>query len=144
MPLLFLALASFFTISSAVLTTDGGQAAVLLDAQAATATAAAAATATASQALRKRGIGWGLNATQIHTLQGLTWWYNWGLSTSNSSAAATAATGMQFVPMQWGSWEMGSLRSRVLPGSHVLLGFNEPNHAGQASLTPQQAAVRRQ
>ena len=27
--------------------------------------------------LRKRGVGWGLNATQIRALEGLAWYYNW-------------------------------------------------------------------
>ena len=27
--------------------------------------------------LRKRGVGWGLNATQIRALEGLPWYYNW-------------------------------------------------------------------
>jgi hypothetical protein len=92
--------------------------------------------------LYKRGIGWGLNATQIDTLAGLGWWYNWGSSVGDAAASQeAAAVGMMFAPMQWGRWGVEHLGAHVAPGSTVLLGFNEPNHRKQANLTPQQAAV---
>jgi len=40
--------------------------------------------------------------------------------------------------MIWGSGNLGSVKS--LPASTWVLGFNEPNQAGQANMTPQQAA----
>jgi hypothetical protein len=63
---------------------------------------------------------------------GVSWWYDW--STSGSSAAA----GMEFVPMIWGS---ASLKDALPAGSRHVLGFNEPNFKAQANLTPTQAAA---
>jgi len=40
--------------------------------------------------------------------------------------------------MIWGSGNLGSVDS--LPTSSWVLGFNEPNQAGQANMSPQQAA----
>ncbi len=52
-------------------------------------------------ALRKRGVGWGLNASQVQALEGLAWWYNWGPGPQDDEAAkAAAAAGMSFAPMQ--------------------------------------------
>ncbi|EFN56784.1 hypothetical protein CHLNCDRAFT_144273 [Chlorella variabilis] len=91
--------------------------------------------------LRKRGVGWGLNATHIRTLAGLSWWYKWGPSVRDpETTRAAAAVGMRFVPEQWGRGGIADLGARIQPGSAVLLSFNEPNHQLQASLTPQEAA----
>lgn len=94
--------------------------------------------------LPKRGTGWGLNATLVHTLAGLRWWYDWGPSVGDPAAmAAAAAEGMHFVPMQWGRWGIDRLAEQLEPGAErVILGPNEPNHQLQANLTPKEAAVR--
>lgn len=56
--------------------------------------------------LRKRGVGWGLNATHIRTLAGLSWWYKWGPSVRDpETTRAAAAVGMRFVPEQVGAAE---------------------------------------
>jgi hypothetical protein len=92
---------------------------------------------------RKRGVGWGLNATLIHTLAGMNWWYNWGPSVGDPAAMEAAeAEGMRFVPMQWGRWGIDQLAQHIQPGSKIVLGYNEPNHQLQANMTPQEAAVR--
>jgi hypothetical protein len=57
--------------------------------------------AAAPPLLKKRGVAWGLNATHIHQLAGLEWWYNWGPSVNDVGAVAAAAeVGMHFVPEQ--------------------------------------------
>jgi len=66
------------------------------------------------------------------SLPGVSWWYNW------SNAGLSGTTGIEFVPMIWGS---GSLGAAIPAGARYLLGFNEPNFKAQADLTSQQAAT---
>ena len=47
-------------------------------------------------------------------------------------------TGIEFVPMVWGS---STVNSTIPAGSKYLLGFNEPNFKAQSNLTPQAAAT---
>ena len=44
------------------------------------------------------------------------------------------------VPMVWTIWKNGT-HPTLNPGAQFLLGYNEPNHADQAHLTPQAAAA---
>jgi hypothetical protein len=91
----------------------------------------------------KRGVGWALNATQVEALAGLDWWYNWGASVGDlEAAAAAAAVGMTFVPMQLSRWGVENITAYIEAGSTTLLGFNEPNHGKEAAMTAQEAAVR--
>jgi hypothetical protein len=62
---------------------------------------------------------------------GVGWWYNWAMEGSG------AKTGIEFVPMVWGS---GSLKASVPSGARFLLTFNEPNFMSQANLSATQAA----
>ena len=41
-----------------------------------------------------------LAALEPGSSRALTWWYNWGLRTSNETAAFARARGVEFVPMQ--------------------------------------------
>jgi hypothetical protein len=61
----------------------------------------------------------------------VAWWYNWSAQSSGSN------TGMEFVPMLWGS---GSLGAAIPSAARYLLTFNEPNFKAQANLTAAQAA----
>jgi hypothetical protein len=61
----------------------------------------------------------------------ITWWYNW------SARSSGADTGIEFVPMLWGS---GSLNATIPSAARFVLGFNEPNFKAQANLTAAQAA----
>ncbi|PSC75873.1 neutral sphingomyelinase [Micractinium conductrix] len=73
--------------------------------------------------LHKRGVGWGLTVAEIGALNGLTWYYNWGPHIGdNASAAAAAAAGLSFAPMQWGSWGIDQLAAQAQPGARVVLG----------------------
>ena len=60
----------------------------------------------------------------------VSWWYNW-------SNQGTSKTGLEFVPMLWGS---GSMSAAIPTGSAFLLTFNEPNFKAQSNLTAAQAA----
>jgi hypothetical protein len=64
--------------------------------------------------------------------RGVTWWYNW------SAQPSGAATGIEFVPMLWGS---GSLNASVPSAAKILLAFNEPNFKAQSNLTAAAAAA---
>jgi hypothetical protein len=59
------------------------------------------------------------------------WWYDW------SNQGGGASTGIEFVPMIWGS---ASVNSAIPSASKFLLTFNEPNFHAQSNLTAAQAA----
>jgi hypothetical protein len=69
----------------------------------------------------------------------VSWAYNW----SSSVPASTAS--MDDVPMIWGPSSLTPQVLAALKAGHAsgayssLLGFNEPDNAGQANMTPQQA-----
>ena len=62
----------------------------------------------------------------------ITWWYDWSLTGGGGN------TGIQFVPMIWGS---STVNGTIPAGSKFVLGFNEPNFHTQSNLTPQAAAA---
>lgn len=71
------------------------------------------------------------------------WWYNWAATPENAVKNNYADYGFDFVPMAWnGNFNETALREFLTnhPDVKYLLGFNEPNFAEQANLTPQQAA----
>ena len=73
----------------------------------------------------------------------ISWWYNWGALPNQGLESHAEQHGVPFVPMIWNSdINQESLRSylREHPEINYILGFNEPNFASQANLTPQQAA----
>lgn len=94
----------------------------------------------------KRGIGWdektcAVSANHVALMSpGVSWLYNWGPDAANS---AIFSADLRFEPMAWNS---GYDRNRITtwlknhPECHYLLGFNEPNFADQARMTPAQAA----
>ncbi|HEY4188742.1 MAG TPA: glycoside hydrolase family protein [Polyangia bacterium] len=59
------------------------------------------------------------------------WWYDW------SNQGGGTNTGIEFVPMIWGS---ASVNSAIPTASKFLLTFNEPNFHAQSNLTAAQAA----
>lgn len=65
--------------------------------------------------------------SQLHA----AWWYDWGL------APGVECAGREFVPMVWGAI---TATPKLAGDSPWLLGFNEPNLAGQSNLTPAEAA----
>jgi hypothetical protein len=98
-----------------------------------TTTAAARTTTTVPARSAKKGVStWdfaGLGAALRDV--GARWYYNW-----SAGPSAGAGTTAEFVPMIWGSGSVtpANLAKAKASGS-VLLGFNEPDLAGQANLT---------
>ena len=96
----------------------------------------------------KRGLAYNLTSSaDLDTLKsGVSWWYNWFLSTSAPSDYYTKYQ-MEFIPMLWGgntsSNDMTIVKSFILshPEIKYLLVMNEPNLTDQANRTPGQAAV---
>ncbi|GAA0592702.1 RNA polymerase [Kribbella sandramycini] len=75
-------------------------------------------------------------ASQALTAVGASWYYTWAV---NPQGIATPP-GVEFVPMIWGRGSVtpGALAEAKANGT-TLLGFNEPDMAGQANMTVQQA-----
>ncbi len=104
---------------------------------------------TVSARSNKRGIGWDegsqrMNATALRLLQpGVAWIYNWSIRPQTELTGLRTEGGITFVPMCWNDWfDESALRTYLTahPETRYLLGFNEPNFADQAAMTPQKAA----
>jgi hypothetical protein len=67
------------------------------------------------------------------------WSYSWGLDPADPSCPTIGKNGpARFAPMVWGQKDVG--QTPFAPADY-LLGFNEPNAAGQSNLTPKEAAA---
>ncbi|MFJ4685200.1 glycosyl hydrolase [Streptomyces sp. NPDC091377] len=75
-------------------------------------------------------------AAQALTDSGASWYYNW----ASSSGQVTKPEGVEYVPMIWGPGSVtdAELGAAAKEGT-TLLGFNEPDHGGQANMSPEQA-----
>jgi hypothetical protein len=85
---------------------------------------------------KKKGVStWAFpGLSQAVTNVGAGWYYNW--SPSNDSMPA----GAEFVPMIWGAASVtDATLAKAKSEGTVLLGFNEPDLAGQANMTVEQA-----
>ncbi|KAL1966308.1 hypothetical protein VTN77DRAFT_4661 [Rasamsonia byssochlamydoides] len=86
----------------------------------------------------KRGAAYN-DASLISLVTGTSWAYNW-----DDSAGGTMPTGVEYVPMLWGTkmfngWQ-SAVESALSSGSSHILGFNEPDETAQANMSPSQAA----
>lgn len=99
----------------------------------------------------KRGICWDEKSQPLSDapvnkmLPGVSWIYTWGEAPMGEAAHLGPDKGMDFVPMAWGrNFDEAALRSYLdtHKGVKYLLGFNEPNFAAQAAMTPTEAADR--
>lgn len=89
-------------------------------------------------AASRKGVG--LNpvagASEALADSGSSWYFNW----ASSGAGVNRPEGVEFVPMIWGP---GSVTDdelgKAAKEGKALLGFNEPDHPGQANMTPEQA-----
>ena len=92
----------------------------------------------------KRGVGFNnMTEQEIELLSpGLSWVYNWGQSVSNYDNFTS--NGVDYIPMAWSNINLANARTFLTahPEIKYILGFNEPNIAGQATMTPEQAASR--
>jgi hypothetical protein len=75
-------------------------------------------------------------ASQALADSGVSWYFNW----TSSTDGVTPPAGVEYVPMLWGPGSVtdGQLASAKKEGT-ALLGFNEPDSATQANMTPEQA-----
>lgn len=94
----------------------------------------------------KRGLAYGYHSpADLAVMKNkVRWWYNWAPTPDAGVNHVYASYGMEFVPMAWGAgFNEAALRGYLdqHPEVQYLLGFNEPNFAGQANLTPQAAAA---
>ena len=76
----------------------------------------------------------GASCADLNTL-GLSWYYAW--------SGTAPCPGTAFVPMVWGSWKkldwVPTPQVAVSKGAKYLLGFNEPDLAGQSSMSVEEA-----
>lgn len=66
---------------------------------------------------------------------GASWYYNWSATKDGMASPA----GVQFVPMIWGADSVTDANLAAAARQKVILGFNEPDLAGQADLTVDEA-----
>lgn len=100
-----------------------------------------AAIVNANPPISKKGVCFGSDSSgdtakcnDIRTFN-VSWYYNWGQTPS----CLAGVSGVEFVPMIWSAASL-PLTGTLAPGSDWLLGFNEPNYANQANMSPQEAA----
>ncbi|GFF22638.1 alkali-sensitive linkage protein 1 [Aspergillus udagawae] len=69
----------------------------------------------------------------------ISWAYDW-----NMLASGTLPSGVEFVPMLWGSKMFGgwlaAIETALASGSNYILGFNEPDSSAQSAMSPSEAA----
>lgn len=70
----------------------------------------------------------------------VSWAYNWA-----GSLSGNLPNGVEFVPMLWGAKDFGgwatTIQTILSSGTNYILGFNEPDIEGQASMSPTDAAT---
>lgn len=95
-----------------------------------------AAAATSSSSGTAKGLGWSTdNPSSMESLfssSSLNWYFNWGTT-------ATSGLTEEFIYQQWGSSNIGNLAS--VPTGATVIGFNEPDGTGQATMTAAAAAA---
>ncbi|XP_006453985.1 hypothetical protein AGABI2DRAFT_189310 [Agaricus bisporus var. bisporus H97] len=76
-----------------------------------------------------------LNANQ--TKSSISWIYDW----SDLPAGFLAQSGLNYIPMQWGSGNIDKLANTIsTQGADIVLGFNEPDFADEANIPAKEAA----
>jgi hypothetical protein len=96
---------------------------------------APAATAVTS---KRKGVGvWTFDGvSQALANSGASWYYTWDVK----HQGVTSPSGTEFVPMIWGAKSVtASNLQQAKSNGRYLLGFNEPDMAGQAEMTVEQA-----
>lgn len=95
----------------------------------------------------KRGVCWdekvgAVGAGHVEAMApGVAWMYNWGPDAADGSVFSDD---FRMEPMAWNDrYDIGRLRAWLTahPECRYLLGYNEPNLADQAAMTPAQAAA---
>jgi Glycosyl hydrolase catalytic core len=86
----------------------------------------------------KKGVSvWAFNGLhRALSKSGASWYFNW----QTGHPGIKNPRGVQFVPMIWGAGSVTGPNLRLVRHeSHYLLGFNEPDNAGQSNMTVAQA-----
>ncbi|HUC25622.1 MAG TPA: glycoside hydrolase family protein [Streptosporangiaceae bacterium] len=92
----------------------------------------------AAAADAKKGVSvWAFNGLhRALSESGASWYFNWAAG----HPGIKDPSGVQFVPMIWGAGSVTKANLReVRHEGHYLLGFNEPDNAGQSNMTVAQA-----
>ncbi|KAI0313320.1 hypothetical protein OF83DRAFT_562929 [Amylostereum chailletii] len=90
----------------------------------------------------KVGLAWSTNNPQYSTVSKfitpeLSFYYNWDYHLASGQTTG----GLSYAPMLWGNKDLAAFKSTVVSGfARYALGFNEPDLAGQANLSPGDAA----
>ena len=97
----------------------------------------------------KRGVSFNLSQlADVKVLApGISWYYNWGNTISEYFDGIITENNIMFIPMFWNGVDSASCaRVRTLklrhPELEYILGFNEPNLADQAKMTPAECAPK--
>lgn len=94
----------------------------------------------------KRGVGYSFRSPSVDSYllgYSISWFYNWGNSTSDEMISLGDFYGFDFLPMAWnGKYDANKIRQYIKthPRCKYILAYNEPNLTDQARMTPQQAA----
>jgi len=108
-------------------------------------TSAVAAPTSPASSSKKRGIGYNDASLLAPFGNGISWAYNWGDHNFGSTPA-----GVEILPMLWkanvndpaglATWKANAAAA-IANGATALMGYNEPDLAGQANMDPKTAAV---
>jgi hypothetical protein len=121
-------------VSTAAVSTAGVSAVAVSAVAVRNAAARGSAGAITAAADVKKGVGaWAFDGvSQALADSGASWYYTW----SPSHPDVSTPSGVQFVPMIWGSADVNSTAlSQAGQYGNVLLGFNEPDNANQSNLS---------
>jgi hypothetical protein len=125
-------------VTVAALVVAGAAGAVAADGSAAPPSPHAATVAGRAAAGAEKGVGaWVFSGVhQALKKSGASWYYTWG----TGHPGIGTPHGVQFVPMIWGAGTVTTANlNEVKREGHYLLGFNEPDNAGQSNMTVAQA-----
>jgi hypothetical protein len=90
----------------------------------------------------KRGLvqstAWGAQLCGDLAVANLSWHYAWSFFPGNLTCSTLLTGSTKYVALAWGK---GSAPTSMFQNVTALLGFNEPNHANQANMTPSEAAA---
>lgn len=92
----------------------------------------------------KRGISTNFRILNMCDLMGagVSWAYDWGDAYSELRWEALRRNKIAYAPMGWNNVPNGKIAEHAKAGAEYLLGFNEPNLADQANISPAEAAKR--
>lgn len=85
----------------------------------------------------KKGLAWPSDnpsaMTSLFNTGAASWYFNWG------TGATSGLSSLTFIYEQWGTNNIANIKT--IPTGSTLIGFNEPDQAGQSTMTAAQAAA---